>query len=160
MHYSLAKTVETTAFRLARPEDLDGLVELFQCFFAETDLPSFGLRYDFANARQTVADDMRRTVVLVAVDSESGRIVGSIGFAYNRSFDKPVAEMGRFYVKQEWRRSAIGHTLLMLAIDTAKAEGAAVFRAFVNSGVSGGGNIFKRFGFRETPHSFLFGKEL
>jgi ribosomal protein S18 acetylase RimI-like enzyme len=98
---------------------------------------------------------------IVAVDKETQKTVGSIAYALRQTYtEQPMAEMDKFYVLPEWRNSAIGHILLTMAMEIAKDEGAAVFRAGLSSGISSGQNLFRRHGFLETPHSILFVKEL
>ena len=163
MRLSLPETIDVVAFRAARVDDIDGLVSLFQHFFAESTLPSLRLRFDPARMRAWLENAIGtgRVPHIVALDSESGQVVGSIAYTLNHQYtDRPMAELDKFYVLREWRGSAIGHTLLSLAIQTAQGDGAAAFRAGISSGINGGQNLFAKFGFHETPHSILLVKEL
>ena len=163
MRLPLTETLKLVEFRAARPADIDGLVELFRLFFADSDLPNYGLSFDPVRMRAWTSHAIcgGRYPHIIATDNETRKIIGSIAYHVSQDYtDRPVAEMDKFYVLLEWRRSAIGRTLLTLAIDAAQSDGAAVFRVFVNSGIPGSVNIFRKFGFRETPHSLLLGKEL
>ena len=163
MRLPIPDTLEVITFRPAQSSDADSMVALFQRFFAESTLPSYGLRYDPRRMYEwlcRVLDNWDVTHI-IAVDKETQKVVGSIAYALRQTYtEQPMAEMDKFYVLPEWRNSAIGHILLTMAMEIAKDEGAAIFRAGLSSGISSGQNLFRKHGFRETPHSILLVKEL
>ena len=163
MRLPVTDTLEVVTFRPARPADADGMVKLFEAFFGESVLPEYGLHFDGDRLRTwlvKVLDNWDVTHIL-AVITETGQVVGSIAYGLRQTYtDEPIAEMDKFYVLPAWRNSAIGHILLRMGLEVAKDDGAAVFRAGLSSGIASGQNLFRKFGFRETPHSTLFVKEL
>jgi L-amino acid N-acyltransferase YncA len=151
------------SYRLATVDDVAELAELFREFFHESDLPSFGLTFDIGRMHRWLLGVTEAGSVphVVAIDKRTGLVVGAIAYRLMHNYtDRPIAQMDKFYVRRDHRRSAAGRTLLTLAIEMARDDGAALFQVFVNSGIAGSRNIFDRFGFRETPHSRLLGKEL
>ena len=160
---TVSDTLAVTTFRLAGVSDIDRMVVLFQMFFAESVLPTYGLEYDPKAMHDWLEDAIEtgRLPHIIAIDNETGAVVGSIAYALSRQYtSRPIAEMDKFYVLPSWRGSAIGNLLLTFAIDAAKGDGAAVLRAGVSSGLKASHNLFRKFGFVETPHSILFVKEL
>jgi GNAT superfamily N-acetyltransferase len=151
-------------YRIAEPDDLDGLYTLYEMFFDESALPKLGLEIDVERSKRWLARaiEISHPTQLIAVEhGDTGFIVGVLGFDLDHSTTKqPFAFLDKFYVHRNWRRSKVGMTLLMLATDLAASEGAVAFRAGLSGGIPGGDILFKAAGFAETPHSVLFEKRL
>ena len=147
-------------YRVAEPNDLDGLCALYEMFFEESALPKLGLEIDIERGRRWVARaiETNHPTQLIAVESNSDNfVVGVLGFDFDHTATvKPFAYLDKFYVHRNWRLSKVGSTLLMVATDLAKSEGAVAFRAGLSAGIPGADTLFRAAGFTETPHSVLF----
>jgi GNAT superfamily N-acetyltransferase len=156
------ETFELTDFRLAGREDIDGLIDLYQLFFADSDLPELGLAFNPDRVRPWLERVIGNgsSPHLIAVEKETGLIVGSLNYTLDHTTDKPFANLDKFYVRRNWRLSAIGRMLLQLAMDVAKDDGAVAFRAGISSGIGYGKNLFLHFKFRETAGSVLLARRL
>jgi L-amino acid N-acyltransferase YncA len=161
--YDTRETLEAIDFQLARPDQIDRITDLYQHFFAESDLPEHGLVFSPSRMRLWVANGIvgGRIPHLVAIERDTGTIVGVLSYWIDQSFTtEPFASLEKFYVRKSWRFSAIGRTLLTLAQEAARTDGATVFRAGLSSGVAYSKNLFLRLGFTETLGSVLMVRKL
>jgi GNAT superfamily N-acetyltransferase len=112
-------------YRVAEPNDLDGLCALYEMFFEESALPKLGLEIDIERGRRWVARaiETNHPTQLIAVESNSDNfVVGVLGFDFDHTATvKPFAYLDKFYVHRNWRLSKVGSTLLMVATDLAKS---------------------------------------
>src|SRR5262245_37920768 len=148
-------------YHIAEPDDLEGLAALYATFFEESVLPSLGLRFDIERCRQWLgrAIPAASPIQMLAVDGPL--VVAVLGWFYDHTGTvEPFAVLDKFYVLKNWRRTRVGSTLLGLALDIAKSEGAVAFRAGLSGGIRGGDKLFAAAGFEETPHEFLFARRL
>jgi GNAT superfamily N-acetyltransferase len=151
-------------YRVAERDDLEGLYALYEMFFDESALPKLGLEIDAERSKRWLARaiEISHPTQLIAVERNGGTfVVGVLGFDLDHNATKqPYAYLDKFYVHRNWRRSKVGMTLLLLATDLAKSEGAVAFRAGLSGGIPGGDILFKAAGFAETPHSIMLEKRL
>ena len=136
---------ELVSFRLATPDDVPELIEVYQRFYAEAVYKDF-LEFDPARARETIlngiAYDGRPHILATIGDT----IVGFIASVIDHSFSvKPCAVLMELYVVPEFRRSAIGRGLVGLAVLEAKRKGAGAFHAPVASGMTEARSLFNLF---------------
>jgi GNAT superfamily N-acetyltransferase len=147
-------------YRIAEPDDLESLYALYEMFFDESALPKLGLEIDPERGKRWLvrAIETSHPTQLIAVERDNDTfVVGVLGFDFDHTATtKPFAYLDKFYVHRNWRRSKVGATLLMVATDLAKSEGAVAFRAGLSGGIPGGDSLFRAAGFTETPHSVLF----
>jgi GNAT superfamily N-acetyltransferase len=161
--YDMRATLENLDFRLAGPEDVDGLVAFYMQYFGFSVFPDYGLTLDPERLKawvtRVVASGYKPHII--AVDKVSGRIVGALDYNLDSGlFDHPIAEMDKFFVLPQWRLSGAGRVLLALAMETAKGDGAVVFRGDTFSGIGIGRNLFLRQGFDELAGAGAFIRRL
>ena len=150
-------------FRLATMADADAMIVLSDRFFSDSEMPGYGLSFDPVCYRDWLERVLPtgRVPHILAFDAASGELIGYISYFVERNFtDKPFANMEKFFVRPDHRRSTAARVLLTLATAAARSDGASLFLATVNSGIHGGRNVFNKLGFHETPFSCRFGKEL
>jgi GNAT superfamily N-acetyltransferase len=160
--HNLQSTLDLVEFRLADLSDIGRVIELFQLFFDESDLPSLGLRTDHPKAREWLRRVLPlRSPHIIAVEKDDWRPVGVLSYALDdRGITEPYAYLDKFYVRKEWRMSGVARVLLQLAMDSAREDGAIAFRAGISSGVGFGKNLFLKNGFHETAGSTLLARRL
>lgn len=159
----MQQTLETVTFELARPRHLEGLVELYARFFAESSYPALGLTFDRHRMIDWTGGCLLSQKVphIIAIDQQTKVIVGTICYGLDWSCStEPFAALDKFYVLPDWRASGIGRTLLTLALEAASADGAAAFRAGLSAGCGTAKNLFRKLGFEETPGSILLARRL
>lgn len=161
--HDLQSTLDLVDFRLADLSDIGRIIELFQLFFDDSDLPSLGLRTDHEKAKEW----LRRVLAngsnphVLAVEKDTWIPVGVLSYAIDdRGIAEPYAFLDKFYVRKEWRLSGVARVLLQLAMDSARDDGAVAFRAGISSGVGFGKNLFIKTGFHETAGSTLLARRL
>ena len=147
-----ANIKDFVSFRLATPDDVPELIEVYQRFYAEAVYKDF-LEFDPAQARETILNGITydgRPHILATIDDV---IVGFIATVIDHSFSvKPCAVLMELYVVPEFRHGAIGRYLVGLAIMTAKDRGAGAFHAPVASGMTEARsffNLFDKAGFKQ-----------
>jgi GNAT superfamily N-acetyltransferase len=144
-------------YRIAEPDDLESLYALYEMFFDESALPKLGLEIDVERSKRWLARAIETSHPTQLIAVEGAFVVGVLGFDFDHTATtKPFAYLDKFYVHRNWRRSKVGATLLMVATDLAKSEGAVAFRAGLSGGIPGGDSLFRAAGFTETPYSVLF----
>jgi len=162
--HDLQSTLDLIDFRAAENnlDDVEDIIELFQLFFDDSDLPSLGLRTDHAKARLWLDNVLpNKNPHILAVTKEDGSPVGVLSYAIDdRGIAEPYAFLDKFYVRKEWRLSGVARVLLQLAMDSARDDGAVAFRAGISSGVGFGKNLFLKTGFHETAGSTLLARRL
>jgi GNAT superfamily N-acetyltransferase len=160
--HDLQSTLDLVDFRVADLSDIGRIMELFQLFFDESDLPSLGLRTDRDKAREWLRRVLPVTNPhIIAVEKDSWVPVGVLSYAIDdRGLATPYAFLDKFYVRKEWRLSGVARVLLQLAMDSARDDGAVAFRAGISSGVGFGKNLFLKNGFHETAGSTLLARRL
>jgi L-amino acid N-acyltransferase YncA len=143
---------ERTSFRFASLLDLDELMELYERFYAEAVYKDF-LEWSPAKARRTVENGIAsdtRPHVIAEVD---GKLVGFISYIFDDSFSvRPCQVLFELYVVPEHRRSAIGRSLVGIAILEGETHNAGAFHAPVASGMTEARtlfNLFSKAGFRQ-----------
>jgi GNAT superfamily N-acetyltransferase len=156
------QTMEAITVRVARLDDLDQLIGLYELFFEESDLPTLGLNYDPSRMRIWLVRSIRNgSPHIVAVERATEKLVGVLCYAVDFGFtEQPYAYLDKFYVRREWRRSAVGRVLLACALELAKNDGAVAFRAGLSSGIAGADNVFRKLGFSPTKHSVLLARRI
>lgn len=159
----MRETLATVAFDMARPHHVDGLVELYARFFAESGYPALGLIFDRQRMTDWTTESLEwRTVPhVIALDQATDVLVGSICYGLDHSCStQPFAALDKFYVLPDWRASGVGRLLLTLALEAASADGAVAFRAGLSAGTDTAKNLFLKLGFEETPGSVLLARRL
>lgn len=132
-------------FRVATPDDVPELINVYQRFYAEAVYKDF-LEFDPARARETILNGITfdtRPHILATIDDV---VVGFIAFVIDHSFSvKPCAVLMELYVIPEFRRGAIGRALVGLTIIEARRKGAGAFHAPVASGMVEARSLFNLF---------------
>jgi L-amino acid N-acyltransferase YncA len=132
-------------FRVATPDDVPELIEVYERFYAEAVYKDF-LEFDPVRARETILNGITydtRPHILATIDD---MIVGFIAFIIDHSFSvKPCAVLMELYVIPEFRRGAIGRALVALTMMEAKRKGAGAFHAPVASGMAEARSLFNLF---------------
>jgi GNAT superfamily N-acetyltransferase len=142
-------------FRIARPGDEDGIVDLWPEHWAEAHYPDRGIEPDEHRYYEWVKATIEMGVHprILAIDNREGQsdIVGFFAYSLDRNFSvRPVAVMGTFFVRKAHRRSAVPAVLLELGIDAARGDGACAFHAPITSETMSSRaleNSFRRLGF-------------
>jgi L-amino acid N-acyltransferase YncA len=148
----LDRTLERYTFRVATPNDVEGIVALWPEHWAEAHYPDRGIEPDEDRYRQWVADSIEygTQIRLLAIDSRD-HIVGFFAYSLDHNFSvKPVAVMGTFFVEKAHRRSAVPAILFELGLDMAASDGACAFHAPITSETLGSRaleNMFRKHGF-------------
>jgi GNAT superfamily N-acetyltransferase len=160
--HDLQSTLDLVDFRSATTDDIEEIIELFQLFFDDSDLPSLGLRTDHRRARVWLANVLGGSNPhILALTKDEKMPVGVLSYAIDdRGIAEPYAFLDKFYVRKEWRLSGVARVLLQLAMDSARDDGAVAFRAGISSGVGFGKNLFIKTGFHETAGSTLLARRL
>jgi GNAT superfamily N-acetyltransferase len=152
------ETADSVDLRIAEPRDIPGLVDLYRVFFGESTLPSLGAVFSRRHMETWLdrAVEKRAPTHIVAIEKDNrNKVLGSISYNLDRVFSTPVANLDKFYVRPEWRLSALGRMLLAGAVADAASFNAVGFRAGLSSGIAGSRNVFEKMGFREVPGSVL-----
>lgn len=157
----LAQAVDAYEFRPAEPGDVDAIVDLYDDFFHESELPRRGLEYAPKRMWPWVFNGIVSGAIphLLALEKASGRLVGSICYTMDHNFtERPFADLNKFYVRQRWRRSPVGRILLTLCLEIARADGAVLFNAGISSGMKETDsfkNLLLKLGFEDTNSTLL-----
>ena len=152
---------ERARFRFADGDDIDDLIPIYQRFYAEAVYKDH-LTLDPEKVRDTIEDgilaDTRPHILAIADD----HIRGFISYVFDRSFSvEPCQILMELYVVPEYRRSALGRSLVGLAILEGQRAGAGAFHAPVASGMVEAKtlfNLFSKAGF--TQIGFLLRRKL
>jgi L-amino acid N-acyltransferase YncA len=159
----LVQAVDRFDFRPAVADDIPALLDLYRDFYEESDFPARGLTYDPERMSKWIAGAIDRGDIphILAVEKHSGRLVGSICYMLNHTCTtEAFAELNKFYVRQAWRRSAVGRVLATLCLEIARADGAVSFNAGIAAGTDASAslaNLFIKLGFSATPGvAFLY----
>jgi RimJ/RimL family protein N-acetyltransferase len=104
-----------TAIREARDSDTTGIIEVYRAAYG--DQYSDPKYYEESEIRKLIYSD--DTLMLVAEDEESGRVVGTASVIFEvGAYTDLVGEFGRLAVHPEFRRRGIGTELLTRRIET------------------------------------------
>ncbi len=146
-------------FELASTSDVVALTYLFKDFFAESDYADKGITYSPNRAAAWLRSVIESGAFPHVVARRDGKVVGVISWSSDNSFsEEPIAVLHTFFVRPEFRRTAIGRTLMFLALDIAQSEGACAFSAPIASGIhSGLGNLLSKAGFKPSGSIFTKG---
>lgn len=141
--------------RLATPDDVDRLVDLFSTFFAESQYQSH-LTFDPEAAKKylTRAIGSGYSPHIIAEDMDDGdKIAGTISFHFDNSFStEPLAVLDEVYALEKYRQTPVGRALVGSMMDWAKASGAHCMHIPITSGHASQQsliNLFKKFGAEE-----------
>lgn len=152
---------EEVTFRFATGDDLPELMELYKLFYEEAVYKDY-LEFDEEAVTNTVFGGIisdERPHVLAIVDES---IVGFVSYWFDRTFSrKPCQVLLELYVHPDFRRSAIGRGLVVLAVQEGQRAGAGAFHAPVASGmkeVRTLHNLFAKAGF--MPFGVMFRRKL
>jgi L-amino acid N-acyltransferase YncA len=133
-HRLYRDAVEKYEFRVATPEDVDGLVALWPEHWAEANYHSRGIEPDEDRYRDWLANKIEYGLGVFVMALLNDVPIGFFAYTLDHNFSvKPVAVMGTFYVRKEHRRSAVPAMLFELGVDLAKADGACAFHAPITS---------------------------
>jgi GNAT superfamily N-acetyltransferase len=155
--------MDSVGFRLARPEDVAGIVDLYDLFFHASDYPNLGLTFDAGRMQKWTWNAICGGYIphLVAIDRDTNIRIGVLCYGLDTSCStEPFAALDKFFVLPKWRFSAVARILLSLALEAARADGAVAFRAGLSAGTGAARNLFQRLGFEETPGSVLLARRL
>jgi GNAT superfamily N-acetyltransferase len=158
---TLKNLQERARFRFADGDDIDELIPIYGRFYSEAVYKDH-LTLDPAKVRDTIETgilaDIRPHILAIADD----HIVGFISYVFDRSFSvEPCQVLMELYVVPEYRRSALGRSLVGLAIMEGQRAGAGAFHAPVASGMVEAKtlfNLFSKAGF--TQFGYLLRKKL
>lgn len=142
---TLENLKERARFRFADASDVDELVPLYERFYAEAVYKDY-LEMDPARVRETIGTgimcDTRPHIIALA----DGMIVGFISYFFDRSFSfQPCQVMLELYVTPEYRRGALGRSLVGLMIMEGTNAGAGAIHAPVASGMAEAKTLFNLF---------------
>jgi hypothetical protein len=158
------ETMASYTFRVATPDDVDGLVALWPEHWAEAHYKDRGIEPDEPRYRQWMHDKIEfgQGVFLIAVEVDSQEIVGFFAYTLDHNFSKrPVAVMGTFFVGKAHRRTAVPALLMELGLQLAQQDGACAFHAPIASETRSARaleNSFLKLGFK--PIGTMMGRAL
>ena len=131
-----AKLPENCTIDLATVSDVVQLTYVFKDFFGESDYARHGITFSPNRAAVWLKRGIEAGVFPHIVARIGEQIVGVISWSMDDSFcEEPIAVLHTIYVKPKFRRSIIGRTLVALAMDIARSEGACAFSAPITSGM-------------------------
>jgi GNAT superfamily N-acetyltransferase len=143
---------ERVTFRFADANDVPELLALYMRFYDEAVYKDF-LEFDPPRARETILNGIvsdRRPHILAVIDDA---LVGFVAYVFDHTFSvKPCQVLMELYVAPEQRRSAIGRTLVGMAVLEGQRHGAGAFHAPVASGMEAARslrNLFLKAGFED-----------
>ena len=117
-------------YRVAIADDAADIARLFETFFDEAHYQDRGIAYDRGKAAAWIEEAIYRGTVPHIVASRGNEIIGAVSYSLDGTFCvEPVAVLHMIYVLKAHRRSAVGRTLVMFAVDMAKGDGACAFHA-------------------------------
>jgi hypothetical protein len=145
------RTLARYSFRVATPDDVDGMVSLWPEHWQEAHYRDRGILPDEDRYRawmQRMLDYGLGVWILALLDKE---VVGFFAYVLDHDFSvEPVAVMGTFFVRKAHRRSAVPAILFELGIQSAQDDGACAFHAPITSETQSSRaleNMFKKYGF-------------
>lgn len=146
-------------YREAVSEDLQSLVSLYLDY--GTELKEFGLQYDIDPQAlpEVIAARIKSRLFFVGVAENRGQIAafvfGSVlrlGREYICDGSGSIGYINDLYVQRDYRRSACGSQLLVLAEDWFRAKDIATVEIKVLSKNSGGLGFWQQQNFAETGY--------
>jgi L-amino acid N-acyltransferase YncA len=156
-----AHTLDTVAFGLATPDDVEPLVALHAAFFAESKGPELGVIFSAEKTRTWLKAIVASGYCPHIVARAAGRPVGFISFTLEDTYTETVtAFLNTIFVEREHRYSAIPRVLVALAVDMARAENATAFVATASSGmpeIASLKNLFLKAGFAPAGFAVMRG---
>lgn len=143
----------------AKPEDVDGLVELGRAMAAES--PRWRrLEYSPARVRNTIEALMSSPDGLVMVARRDGRLAGAILAVCDANWmsDERICQELALYLAPQYRGTMTASRLICAMAAWAKVKGARWVEAGVSTGVhpERTARLYQRLGF----HTFMIGLEL
>lgn len=143
---------DTCTFDLATTEDVVALTYLFKEFFEESNYSDKGITYSPARSCDWLRKVITNGIFPHVVAKVDGKVVGVVSWSMDHSFsEEPIAVLHTIYVTPPHRISAIGRTLVSLAMDIAREEGACAFSAPISSGIDASvslANMLRKAGFK------------
>jgi L-amino acid N-acyltransferase YncA len=128
------QTMNLYEFRVAEPEDVDGIVGLWPEHWAEAHYRDRGIEPDEERYRDWVSKKIEYDSGVFLLALRENHVVGFFAYTLDHNFSvKPVAVMGTFFVSRAHRRTAVPAVLFDLGIDLARADGACAFHAPITS---------------------------
>lgn len=140
--------------RIARPEEYDAVAELTARVYLDDHLVPADSPY-VAELRD-VASRAKETDVMVAVDSGTGQVLGSVAFVlpgsvYAELAGEREAEFRMLVVDRPARGRGVGGALVRACVTRARAVGATTLRLSTQHNMTAAHRLYERLDFRRTP---------
>ncbi|HYN18598.1 MAG TPA: GNAT family N-acetyltransferase [Actinomycetes bacterium] len=132
------------AVRVARPDDLDGLLDLLVAVAGEARWIGTEAPVDLERRRQRLAADIEGDDAVMLVAEAGGQLVGQLGLHLARY---GVADLGML-VAAGWRGRGVGAALLEAGIELARTAGAHKIALQVWPHNTAAIALYERFGFQ------------
>jgi GNAT superfamily N-acetyltransferase len=130
----LDQTMADYTFRVATPDDVDGIVALWPEHWAEAHYRDRGIVPDEERYRKWTWTMLEYGAGVWLLALHDDRIIGFFAYTLDHNFsEKPVAVMGTFFVEKAHRRSAVPAVLFELGIGLAEEDGACALHAPITS---------------------------
>lgn len=141
--------------RLATPDDLPALCVMGRLMHNESGFA--GLDYDIDRVKETVADLMDKSQLVLVAEATNGELVGGmLGRCAPTWFGNDlIATELALFVAPEHRGGLLAARMVMTFVRWARMAGARQIRPGVNSGCMTAVRLYERLGFRRCGATFV-----